>query len=1139
MGDAIFSLLCIGSLFFIPLYLLGKRIQSLESEQKNLKIRNIDLDLRLQNLESETTPEKPKETEPEMEDLPPVLDTPVDPPDSITQEPTFIDSADTNIWGITDENWSLPAPPVQQQIEDPGNQPPDLGSEILPNEPATSQTTQTDPQTGIPTEEEPTPTEKLAEEPKSKTSFELQLGKVWFVRIGVVMVLTGIAYLAQMGYKGLDVEIRPYINAAMLYLISFGMMGAGLFLHRKFEFLKNYSEVITGGGMAAVYFTTYALYFVKSPDVLGLIKSPIIAGELLAAWAIFIIWFATQKKSEVIALFAVAGAYYSSYIPLSHEPTEQEVIFIFASNAALALTTLFFLIRNRWANLSFLATITSYGGFAYWRFGHAVGALDFWQDTAFLGVFWIIFTVAGFLSRNDQLSAAKRATFVNLNNGAFFALMTILMLQVHDYRDDYWLLPLIFSGITLALYFAAKKLLRTEELFGEIMLGKSALLGTLAIMTFKEIAEYRGLLLAAESVTILFFGLRTKNRILQWASTIVASIGVVFVLMVFNETVKEAQGNYYAPTLRLGIFFSLLMLSAGIVAEKWKIDRNDRDPLNAMPNFFAATGFTVAIIACFVTVLKEHTGIAGLGLAGLGLITLAASRVIRIGAVFVFAKIYTISGFIIWLTVAFSKNLALEYWQAPLMLLIACSAQQLHQRHKNKSSEPQPHLWSDFNNHAAQILYAVFMGVISIAWMLRLLNFEFLNFPMALTAGGIIFTFYAYALRSTQSYALGQVILSFGICLMSLQLVMPVTQHTWAVSLIPAAVALALSVLLKHKPNIITGRLQVSEAAINVNGIVLQAIGNLSGLVVALKFIPEEYQLWILPLIGVALSIVYLKLNLVPSIITAQAFVITSALIAPLRMFVMQPEMWSTLFPVVVMLLMSHFLLHSSNLIEDKNHPLRKLGKGGTQLYFYYGWTLCLVWGIKFVPEDFRLIVFTIVSIAHGLAHKRRERTERLIVAGAFLLVGVLGFWIHAVLNWDSPRPADGLALIILLGVHTAWRKITRDNQNQAELNLTVIILINTSLWIWTSSMVPGDWDIIGWGVLAFALVGLGLWSPERTHRLFGLVVLLASTANLMLLAYSRLDGASRILTFIGMGIILIILGGLYHKFQEKIKELI
>lgn len=105
-----------------------------------------------------------------------------------------------------------------------------MSSEVLLNEQATSQTTQTEPQIEIPTEEEPAPTDKLAKEPKSKTSFELQLGKVSIVRIGVVMVLTCIAYLAQMGYRGLDVEIRPYINAAMLYLISFGMMGAGLFL---------------------------------------------------------------------------------------------------------------------------------------------------------------------------------------------------------------------------------------------------------------------------------------------------------------------------------------------------------------------------------------------------------------------------------------------------------------------------------------------------------------------------------------------------------------------------------------------------------------------------------------------------------------------------------------------------------------------------------------------------------------------------------------------------------------------------------------------------------------------------------------------------------------------------------------------
>ena len=1134
------SLVCIGALLVAPIIILFNRLQKIESDQNKQQNAQAELEDRLAVLESGATFEKPKEPDPEEVDLPPVLEPqkPSVGAPSAMQSPKEPETSITEPFVVSEKAWSPPPLPEKTTepipVEEPPSPIPATEKETVagPSEIVTAQK-QEEPQSA--THPEP---ESLPEEPKEKTSFELQLGKVWFVRIGVVMVLTGLVYLAHMGYKGLSVEIRPYLNASLLYLVSFGMMSAGLFLHRRFEFLKNYSEVLTGGGMAAVYFSTYALFFVDAP-VLGLIESPIIAGQLLAAWAIFIIWFASREKSEVMALFAVAGAYYASYVPLLHEPNQSDVIFTFVSNAALALTTLFFLIRNRWAKLSFLALFTSYGGFAYWRFRHSVGdSMDFWQDATFLGIYWLIFTTAGFLSRNDQLDAAKRATFVNLNNGAFFGLMTIVMLQVPALRSDYWLLPLIFSGITLALYFAATRLLPEEKLFGEIMLGKSALLATLAIMTYEDVGQYRALLLAAESVMILFFGLRTKNRLLQWASVIIACVGVVFVLQVFGETVIGAHWHYDAPTLRLGIFFSLLMLGAGVIAEKFKDDHNENDPLQALPNFFTVVGFLTALGACFVTAVRDHTAIAGLALTSFGLVALATSRIVRINAIFVFAKVYMISGFLLWLLVAFNKSATMDYWHAPLMLVFAIIAQQLHQRYEN-TDNPQPGLWTEFNNNVAEIIYTAFMGIITVAWMLRLLNFEFLNFPLALTGAGIASTVYAWSLKSSHSYILGQVMLFFSVCLVSLQLIMPVNNHTWYVSLIPAAVALGMSTLLQHKRSILTDRLYTHETDINLNSGVMQVAANLCGLVVALKFIPEEYQLWILPLIGVLLSVTYLQINLVPSIIAAQAFVIASALIAPLKMFVPQPEMWSTLFPVVVMLGMSHFLLASSKLINDENHPLRKLGKGGTQLYFFYGWTLCLVWGIKFVPKDFLFLVFTIVAIAHGLAHQRRERNERLIVAGTFLLTGFIGFWGYTFTHWTDPRLADGLALIILLGVHTAWRKTLEDHKQQQELNVIVIILINLSLWIWTSSMVPGDWDIIGWGALAFVLVGLGLWSMERVHRLFGLIILLASISNLVFIAYSRLDGANRILTFMGMGVILIILGGLYHKYQEKLKELL
>ena len=230
-----------------------------------------------------------------------------------------------------------------------------------------------------------------------KASLEERVGKVWLVRVGVVLVLTGLAYLANMGYVGLrdsaeHKHLIPYINAALLYHVSFGM--------------------------AAVYFSTHALHFVDAP-VLGLVSSPVAAGAMLAAWAAFIIVLATRQHSELMAMFAVAGAYYASYVPLIHNPEAGNVTFIFASNIALGIAAVFFVLRNRWANLSFLALVTSYVVFAYWRFQHAVGGtMEFWQDSLFLIVYWLIFTAAGILSRNQQLTPTQRSKFVNLNNGA-------------------------------------------------------------------------------------------------------------------------------------------------------------------------------------------------------------------------------------------------------------------------------------------------------------------------------------------------------------------------------------------------------------------------------------------------------------------------------------------------------------------------------------------------------------------------------------------------------------------------------------------------------------------------------------------------------------------------------------------------
>ena len=923
--------------FGVPLIILSNRVSALDFRIRSLEGR---LDNPSPAPQTAEAPERAK-----RDDMPPVINE-LNPPlaEPELKPPLATESAPAQVDSMAPLETLEPIADPIPVLSDMADQPND--SE-LPNVP--------EPMAALTAE-----TPEAKEPDAANNSFELEVGKVWFVRIGVVLVLTGLVFLAKMGYQDIPDHIRPYLNATLLHLISFSLMGAGLFLRERFAVLKNYSEVLTGGGMAAVYFSTYALYFVKAP-ILGLIGSPTLAGVLLAAWAIFIIWFATRKESEVMAMFAVAGAYYASYVPLIHAPSETNIWFTFASNMALAITATVFMVRNRWANLSFLALITTYAGFIFWRFQTAVqGEGEFAQDALFLGLYWLVFTAAGFLSRHDQMTPTKRSTFVNLNNGACFALLSIVLLQVDQLRDSYWVLPTVFGALLLALFQLAKKWLPEEKLFADLLLAKSTVLITLGVMTLNLVEDFRGLLLAAEALTLTYFGLRTQNRLLQYGAMGVTLIGGIFV----GFKVLASSGNFATTPLMLGLFFALLILIAAVVAYRLREHCKVEGPQENMANFFAAFGLLTVGFTLMAVTHEKYTELT-------------------VGILFVFAL--------------------------------------------------------------AQI-----------------------------------FTAKRWPLESIK--VLGEAYL-------------------------------AGSILL--------------------------------GLILALKNINPIDQLWALPLIGVALSVLFLKLRLITGEIAAQLFILTAALLAPIRMFDAEHDLaLLTLVPFLTMLGMSHFFLHTHQMLKKENGNTNKqlLASIGTQIYFYAGWALSLIWAFKYVPSEYLFLTYTIVALGHSLAHRRRERLERLIVSGVSMACGLIYFWVGLMLDPETgPNLMDLVPLLLLLGAQLTVRKQQDDQMGEttAFANNTAVILINTSLWVWASLMVSGDWDVITWSLLAFVLIGLGIWLKERAHRLYGLVILAVSSGYLVLIAFNHLEGAARILTLIGMGVILILLGLAYTKNQEKLRKIL
>jgi uncharacterized membrane protein len=344
-----------------------------------------------------------------------------------------------------------------------------------------------------------------------KTSFEMRLGTYWLVCAGIVMLLTGLAFFANYAYHHVVPRLGPGGKISLLYLASGLLLGAGAWCQRRTvnESLKNYAQVLFAGGLAAVYFTTYAAHHIPP---LCVIASASVDGTLLLVWAGVILWLADRRKSEVMALFAVGLAFYSSVITRVGD-------FTLWSNLVLTIAAVVFLVRNRWAGLSFAGLATSYAGYAFWRFLHEDGwrwatpdeGLNF--GVAFLAAYWLVFTAATFLSRCEKLSGPNRAAFLTLNNGAFFGLFILTMLQVHS--GGFWKVCLGYGVVLLALAALARKMLPDEPLARSAYLTQGLLLVTLGFIS-KFAGLQLALVLGVESVVLFILGTQRRSGVLKF-----------------------------------------------------------------------------------------------------------------------------------------------------------------------------------------------------------------------------------------------------------------------------------------------------------------------------------------------------------------------------------------------------------------------------------------------------------------------------------------------------------------------------------------------------------------------------------------------------------------------------------------------
>ena len=410
-----------------------------------------------------------------------------------------------------------------------------------------------------------------------KASFEMRLGTFWLVRIGIVMLLTGLAFFANFAYHHVVPKLGPAGKISLLYLASGLLLGAGAWWQRRNvkESLKNYAQVLFAGGFAAVYFTTYAAHHIPPLRVIG---SALLDGALLLAWAGVIMWIADRRKSEVMALFAVGLAFYSSVITHVGE-------FTLYSNLILTVAAVFFLVRNRWAGLSFASLATSYAGYAFWRFLHDDGWRwaspdeNLWLGAGFLASYWLVFTAATFLSKSEKLSGSGRAAFLTLNNAAFFALFILTMLQVHT--GGFWKVCLGYGAALLALAVLAQKMLPAEPSTKNSYLTQGLLLVTLGFIS-KFSGLQLSLVLGMESVVLFVLGAQRQSIVLKIFACAAALLATGWCVASLKQF--DSQG------LWTGAGLGALLAFNAFWAHRQDAGKSEQ-PLRAGPSFFTVLAF--------------------------------------------------------------------------------------------------------------------------------------------------------------------------------------------------------------------------------------------------------------------------------------------------------------------------------------------------------------------------------------------------------------------------------------------------------------------------------------------------------------------------------------------------------------------
>ncbi len=311
-------------------------------------------------------------------------------------------------------------------------------------------------------------------------SFESRVGGIWLGRIVAVLFMTLFVLGAMITVQ--DDTLGAIWKIGLGYAIAAGAVTYGL-LRRRDENL--FPQTVLGCGLAALYFTTYAAFFLQTTQ---LFDDPRLGIGVLAAALILVAVITHVRRSEAAAGISLFLIYYTVVLSLADSLTQDNIVYALVTCSVVAIIALVFHLTHRWLIFTWAALIATQITYVYFFVVRPL-ELDvtedqyFWISNAFLTLIFGVFSIACVTDAHRTGEYRRTvAPMAGVNSFVYLAL-TWLSVRAH-YPDVEWAFRFVQTAMFMVFAAYANFAGQPRNYLFQIFAAKAFIVFTLALQSY-------------------------------------------------------------------------------------------------------------------------------------------------------------------------------------------------------------------------------------------------------------------------------------------------------------------------------------------------------------------------------------------------------------------------------------------------------------------------------------------------------------------------------------------------------------------------------------------------------------------------------------------------------------------------------